>query len=119
MVSVGRRFEVAGRAVVANRFDLASFEVGEIEEAFEDDVPSAELPKEGPTAQIKPMALAFLKTNVPDLKKGAASKDVATFRAAFERTAAACNACHQAAEKGFIQVPTIPGKGVPDLEPAP
>ena len=119
MVEVARRFEIAGKASTVNRFELAEFEVGEIEEVFECDVPHAELPKEGPTAHIVPMAKAFLETNVPDLKKAAASHDRKTFDAAFARTAAACNGCHQASQKAFIQVPNVVGKSVPDLDPVP
>jgi len=117
MVQVGRRFEIAGRAAVANRFDLAAFEAAELGELFEDDVPSAELPKEGPTSHIHGMADAFLKTNVPDLKRAASMKDPAAFRSAFERCAQACNGCHQVSAKGFIQVPTVPGNAVPVLDP--
>lgn len=119
MVGIARRFELAGRAVKANRFDLAEFEVGEIEETFEADVPNAELPKEGPTAHIPAMAKSFLLANAPELKKAAAAKDRAAFAAAFEHAAAVCNACHQAAAKGFIQVPSEPGQPVPDLSPVP
>lgn len=74
MVEVARRFEIAGRAMNANRFELAEFEVGEIEELFEDDVPNAELPKEGPTAHIPAVAKGFLEANVPELKRAAAAK---------------------------------------------
>lgn len=119
MVEVARRFELTGRAFAANRFELAEFEAGEIGETFEDDVPHAELPKEGPTAHILPMAKAFLETNVTELKRAAASRDRRTFDGAFERTAAACNGCHQTSAKGFIQVPTAVGKAVPELEPVP
>ncbi len=117
MAEVARRFEIAGRAVVANRYELAEFEAGEIEELFEDDVPTASLPKEGPTAHIPVMAKAFLETNAHELKKAAASKDRAAYATAFERAASVCNACHTASAKAFIQVPSVPGKGVPDLEP--
>jgi hypothetical protein len=119
MVEVARRFETAGRAANANRFELAEFEVGEIEELFEDDVPNAELPKEGPTAHIPAVAKGFLEANLPELKKAAAAKDHEAFAAAFLRAASICNACHQAAAKGFIQVPSEPGKAVPDLGPLP
>jgi hypothetical protein len=119
MVGIARRFELAGRAVKANRFELAEFEVGEIEETFEADVPNAELPKEGPTAHIPAMAKSFLLANAPELKKAAAAKDRAAFAAAFQHAAAVCNACHQAAAKGFIQVPSEPGQPVPDLGPMP
>jgi hypothetical protein len=119
MVGVARRFEIAGRAANANRFELAEFEAGELEEMFEDDVPNATLPKEGPTAHIPAMAKAFVETNAPELKRAAAAKDRAAFAAAFQRAAAACNACHQASAKGFVQVPSEPGKAVPDLDPMP
>jgi cytochrome c553 len=119
MVQVGHRFELAGRAAVANRFELAAFEAGELGELFENDVPRASLPKEGPTAQIPAMAKAFLESIPPELSKAATSKDPAAFAAAFEHAAATCNACHQSAEKGFIQVPSVPGRSVPVLDPLP
>jgi len=119
MVQVGRRFELAGRAADANRFELAEFEAGELGEVFENDVPNAELPKEGPTAQIPALAKAFLETNAPELQKAAAAKDRAAFAAAFQHAASACNACHQASEKAFIQVPSVPGKPVPEVDPLP
>jgi hypothetical protein len=119
MAQIARRFELAGRAASANRFELAEFEAGEIEELFETDVPGAEMPKEGPTAPIPVLAKAFLSTNAPELKKAAGAKDRAAFSAAFRNAAAACNGCHQASAKGFIQVPSELGKAVPDIEPLP
>jgi cytochrome c553 len=119
MVQVGRRFETAGKAASANRFELAEFEVGELEELFEGDVPRAKLPKEGPTAQIPALAKAFLTTAPPELSKAAASKDPAAFATAFQHAAALCNACHQSAAKGFIQVPSVPGQSVPVMDPLP
>jgi hypothetical protein len=119
MAEVARRFEIAGRAATANRFELAEFEAGEIEELFESDVPGAELPKEGPTAHIPAMAKAFLATSPPELKKAAAARDGVAFAAAFQRASEACNGCHRASEKPFIQVPSEPGKPVPDLSPLP
>jgi hypothetical protein len=116
MVTVGRRFEVAGRAATAGRWELAAFEAGELGELFESDVPRASLPKEGPVAQIPAMAKAFLESAPPDLEKAAQAKDRAAFAAAFERAAAQCNACHKSAEKAFIQVPSVPGQAVPVLD---
>ncbi len=119
MVQVARRFELAGRAAQANRFELAEFEAGEIEETFENDVPGAELPKEGPTAQFPPLAKAFLETNARELREAAARKDRASFDLAFQHAAAACNGCHEASAKPFIHVPSVPGKPVPDVDPLP
>jgi hypothetical protein len=117
MVQVGRRFEMAGRAAAANRFELAAFEAAEIGELFENDVPRARLPKEGPTAQIATMARAFLESIPPELISAADSNDRAAFAAAFQHAAVMCNACHMSAAKGFIQVPYVPGQSVPVLEP--
>jgi hypothetical protein len=119
MLQVAHRFEYAGRAAAANRWELASFEVGELEELFENDVPRASLPKEGPTAQIPGLAKTFLQTMVPELGKAAAAGDHVAFAAAFQRASAMCNACHQSAEKGFIEVPSVPGQPVPVLDPLP
>lgn len=119
MSEIGRRFEIAGRAALAGRMELAEYEVGELKELFENDIPGAAPPKEGPTAHIPAMAQAFLKGPVPELRLAAAKKDRAAFAAAFGSAAAMCNACHQASAKGFIEVPSVPGKGVPSLDQAP
>lgn len=119
MVQVARRFEISGKAAVGGRFELAAFEAGEIEEVFESEVLDAEPPKEGPTAHIPSMARAFLATNAPELKKAAEAHDPKAFAAAFERAAIACNACHAASAKAFIQVPLVPGGSVPEVDPPP
>jgi hypothetical protein len=119
MVEVARRFELAGRAMNANRFELAAFEIGELGELFDQDLPRAALPKEGSPAALPGMASAFVKTNVPQLANAAKAKDGKAFGDAFERAAAACNACHQGSGHGFIQVPSAPGKTIPDLDPVP
>jgi hypothetical protein len=119
MLEVARRFETAGRASNAGRFELAAFEAGELEELFESDVPGAALPKEGPTGHIPAMARAFVETSARELKKAAVQRDRVAFEAAFGRAAAACNACHQASAKGFIQVAAEAGKPVPDIDPVP
>ena len=117
MSEVGRRFELAGRAAAAGRFELAEFEAGELGELFDEDLPGAELPKEGPTAALPAQADAFAKTAPADLAKAAKAKDPRAFADAFARAAALCNACHQSAEKAFLQVPTVPGQAVPVIEP--
>lgn len=119
MADVGRRFEVAGRAGAANRFDLAAYEADELGEIFENEVPRASLPKEGPTAQIPALAKQFLQTAPQALLKAAQAKDPVGFASAYADAAGQCNACHQSAEKGFIQVPVIPGQAVPVLVPVP
>ncbi len=117
MIDVGRRFELAGKAASANRFELAAFEVGEIQESFGEDLPNAELPKEGNPQALPAMQRAFLETNAPELVKAAQNKDAHAFGDAFARAAAACNACHQSSGHGFIEIPTTPGQPVPSVSP--
>ncbi len=117
MAQVGRRFETTGRAAVANRWELVEFEASELGELFEDDVPGAALPKEGPTAHIPATATAFLQTQVPALEGAAKARDAKKFAEAFATAAAACNGCHTASAKAFIEVPGVPGKAVPDVDP--
>jgi hypothetical protein len=117
MSEVGRRFELAGRAAQAGRFALADFEVGELQELFEEDLPRAELPQEGPSASLPAMAAAFLQTQAPALKRAAAAKNLAAFAQAFATAATACNGCHQASGHGFIEIPGQPGRSVPELGP--
>ena len=58
MSEVARRFDRAGRAVEAGRWDLADYDLGEIEEVFEQDIPHAERPPDVPVDPT-PIAAAF------------------------------------------------------------
>ncbi len=117
MIDVGRRFELAGKAASANRFELAAFEVGEIQESFEQELPNAELPKEGPSQALPAMAKGFLETNAVELVKAAKAKDARAFTDAFARAAAACNTCHQSSGHGYVEIPSALGQAVPSVTP--
>jgi hypothetical protein len=117
MVEVGQRFERAGRAASAGRFDLAGYEVDELGEVFGEELPRAELPKEGPTASLPAMAAAFAKTYPERLKAAVAAHDLDRFRTAFRETSVSCNACHQVSGHGFIEIPDALDKAVPNLDP--
>lgn len=117
MADVGRRFELLGRAAAAGRLELADYELGEMGEQFVEALPLAALPREGHPEVLPALGTAFLQTAVPDLREALASHDLARVNAAFERTAQACNGCHLASGHGFIEVPTVPGRGVPVTEP--
>jgi cytochrome c553 len=117
MADLARRFELLGRASTARRFELADYQLGEIAELFEETLAHASPPREGHPEVLPAMAHAFFQTNVPDLRRALATQDRAQAAAAFERTATACNACHQASGHGFIEVPLIAGQPVPNTEP--
>jgi len=119
MSEVGQRFERAGRAATGGRFELAAFEAGELDELFREDLPRADLPKEGSSSALAAESDAFVKAYPARLKTAAAARDLAAFSNAFRDAALACNACHQASGHGFIEIPTVPGKPVPNLDPVP
>lgn len=116
MSEVARRFERAGRAVVAGRWDLADYDLGEIEEVFEQDIPHAERPPDVPVDPT-PIAAAFAANTLPALQKAVAAHDTAAFARAYADASTACNGCHAAAAKKFIVIPSTPGVGLPDLSP--
>jgi cytochrome c553 len=115
MSEVGRRFERLGRAVAAGRWELADYDLGEIGEVFEQDVPTALMPPEV-HVDLRSMAQAFAATTPADLEKAIAARDRGAFEAAFARAATACNGCHRAAGRGFIEVPSTIGAAVPRLD---
>lgn len=117
MTQVGRRFELIGRAGTAKRWDLAGFELGELHETF-DDVPKAIMP-EDVKADVPQLAKGFVPTIESNLDAAVASRDPARLATAFAAAAGACNSCHQAAGKPYIEIPTVPGQSVPRLDPLP
>jgi hypothetical protein len=117
MAEIGRRFELAGRAAEAGRFELARFEIGELDEVFDDDLPRAELPREGAEGvDLRALARTFAETHVKALERAAASRDARAFAEAWRRAATDCNGCHAATKHGFLEVPLAPGASVPALD---
>ena len=119
MAEVGTRFERLGRAAQAGRFELAEFERGEIEEIFEEDLPTAEPPRESAGVNLTGVAQAFAKTNLPDLKQAIQSRDPSAVRRAYALASETCNGCHRASGHAFVEIPGQPGQSVPRLDPLP
>lgn len=117
MADVARRFELVGRAETAGRFELAEYELGEIDELFEGALPHATPPAEGHPEVLPARVTAFRVTTIPDLRRALATRDHAQVTTAFGRTATVCNGCHQASGHGFIEVPIAPGRGIPSTDP--
>lgn len=117
MAEIGRRFELLGRASLAGRYELADYQLGELEEAFTEALPHASPPKEGHPEVLPPLVSGFVQTAIPDLRAAIAAHDRATIDAAFARTATLCNRCHAESGHGFIEVPTAAGRSVPSTEP--
>lgn len=94
----------AGRA---RNWPLAAYELGEIKEVMSDVQDIVPVFKSLPLAD---MMDAVIVKEVAALEKAIEAKDAKEFAAGFDRLSAACNACHQATENGFIviQRPTRP-----------
>lgn len=119
MADVARRFELFGRAAAAGRFELAEYELGELEEAFTGALPHASPPREGHPEVLPELEKAFTATTLPLLRRGVATRDAAPLKQAFAEAATTCNECHQASGHGFIEVPTVMGQSIPNTEPLP
>jgi hypothetical protein len=117
MMENGRRFETAGRAANAGRWELAEYEVHEILELFEVDMPHAPLPADCDDEQADRMFENLSSRELPVLRSAARERNIARFEGAYRTAAASCNGCHSACEVAFVEVPTQPGALVPSLEP--
>jgi len=114
MTEVGHRFERVGRAALASQWELVDYDLGEIEEVFHEDLPHARTPGDV-HIDLRAPSGAFAATQLPALHDAATHRDRAAFEAAFAAAAATCNACHRAAGKPFIVVPTRIGEAVPQI----
>ena len=116
MSEVGRRFERAGKAAVAGKWDLAAYDLGEIQEVFEDDLPHAARPADVPV-DPQPLVKQFAAGPLPAMIVAANAHDENQFAQAWNAASAVCNSCHEQSAKPFIIVPAVPGDSVPALCP--
>jgi hypothetical protein len=90
-------------AANAKNWRLADFELNEIEEGFEDAMKFHPVFKEIPVAVLLD---TFTEQPMLKLKDAVENEDDRQFNAAFTELTAACNACHQAVNRGFIVITT-------------
>lgn len=96
MVEYTHRFASVWYAAQAQNWDLAAFEAKEM--GGVQAVAENTRPKRAEALQ------AFKKGTLEPLQAVIAKKDKAAFEAAYDKTIAACNACHAASEKKFIKI---------------
>jgi cytochrome c553 len=91
----------------ANNWDLAAYEIDEIEEGLDD------ARKQFPTHEGVPVG-DMIKANIAPaivvLREAVAAKSSTKFMVAFDNLTGACNTCHAGAGKPFIRIqrPTAP-----------
>ncbi|MBI5609846.1 MAG: hypothetical protein HY902_13320 [Deltaproteobacteria bacterium] len=112
MHEIGRRFEVLGRAAAVGRYELARYELDELNEVVEDDLPRAQAPQVGDLAGAA-ASLRAMQVALTSLQRDLQDPVPGTVRAHFAQVAKACNACHASLAHGFIQVPEELGGSVP------
>jgi hypothetical protein len=94
-------------AGAARNWPLAGYQLGEIKEVMSDVQDIVPVFKSLPLAQ---MLDAVITNEIAELEKAVDAKDASKFSAGYDRLTAACNACHQATENGFIVIKR-PGPG--------
>ncbi len=117
MVETAHRFELAGVARSAGRWELAAYEVGEIAELFDVDVSRALLPGACDDDVSEAMFSRLLDEELPALKQAAEERDDALFAERYRLASVSCNTCHATCAVSFIEVPNTPGADVPRLDP--
>jgi hypothetical protein len=117
MSGVARRFELVGKAVVARRFELAAYAAEEIGETFQDELSAASPPPLPEGVSLGPFTKLVIERDVPELAKAIVTRDEKAIEKAFVTLSTTCNACHTAAGRPFIEVPTKLGESAPRLEP--
>lgn len=115
MREVGSRFERAGRAGRAGSWELAEYDLHEIDEVFEDDVPNARVPHDV-AIDLRSVAGTLASGPLVELRAAAGAHDAARFATAFGAVSESCNACHRAAGRSFVVVPSTPGDAVPVID---
>ena len=103
-------------AAKAHNWPLAAYELGEIKEIMGDVQDFVPTFKGLPLAD---MLDAVITKEIAGLEKAVEAKDFKTFAVDYDKLTAACNACHQDTENGFvvIQRPSRPAFTNQDYRP--
>jgi hypothetical protein len=107
-----------GLAGAAQNWAYAAYELGELQETF-DDV--GKLVVKHGDLEIAPAIAATVKPPMDALDAAIKAKDQAAFTKAYADLTAGCNACHQSADHKMIviQAPTVSGTAFPDQDFSP
>jgi hypothetical protein len=94
-------------AAKARNWPLAEYELGEIKEVMGDVQDTVPVFKNLPLAD---MIDAVITKEIVALEKAVEAKNFKQFAAGYDKLNAACNACHQGTENGFVVIkrPTAP-----------
>ncbi len=100
----------------AGNWPLAAYQLGEIKEIMSDVQDVVPTFRDLPLAD---MLDAVITGEIAQLEKAIDAKDRKAFAAGFDKLTAACNACHQATQNGFVRIRRPAGPGFPNQDFAP
>ncbi len=100
----------------ARNWELAAYQLGEIKEIMSDVEDLYPTFKNLPLGK---MLDAVITGQIAELEKALDAKDMKAFAAGYDKLTEACNACHKAAENGFVVIQRPAGAAFPnqDFEP--
>jgi Spy/CpxP family protein refolding chaperone len=101
MINVQSHHAKLWLASIARNWDLADYQVDELKELLED------IAKRVPDYKGTPVGKMIESITMPpigEIESAIKARDSAKFTAAFDQLTAACNACHEAANRGFIVI---------------
>ena len=110
MVETAMRFQRAGRAVLAGRWELAAYDIHELEEVFGEDLAASPWQN---NPKLPPLAQQFHAQDLAALKVAVRAHDRVAFETAVAHAAQTCNGCHKTADMAYIEIPTLLGEEVP------
>jgi hypothetical protein len=100
----------------ARNWDLADYQIDELKEGLEDaakDIPDY---KRVPVGR---MIDDLMMPPIAEIESAIKARDGAKFAAAFDKLTAACNACHQGSNRGFIVIQRPAASSFPNQSFAP
>ncbi len=106
------RFGRAGRAVLAGRWELAGYDLHELDEIFSDDLSTSGWHGK---PQLADLAKTFQAQRITALRTAANAHDRAAYEHAVADAARACNECHKAADMAYIEISATLGAEVPTV----
>jgi hypothetical protein len=101
----------------ARNWELAGYQLGELKEVFSD---VQELVPRYQNIPVGEMIDAIITGTITDLEGAITARDFTKFSASFDQLTAACNSCHQAANRAYIAIrrPTQSNFSNQDFSPA-
>ena len=100
----------------ARNWELADYQVDELKELLEDIAKRIPVYKEVPVGK---MIEATTMAPIDEVEAAIKARDGKAFASAFDKLTAACNSCHEAANRGFIVVQRPAASGFPNQSFAP